>query len=171
VEHLFFEVAWFEVVSLQSSQTNTLPFKWLDHVKLRCDKRFQREFIACSCVIKEVTLVWANQREYFENATACRKRTLKTTVATQLKQSSSYGSVSSFSSFYFCIDIAARDRVSISSTFFVQLLCARSPKAQKDSQVVSLFMLSGFALAKAVGEIDPEFSAKVENSQKKFSNA
>jgi len=28
--------------------------------------------------------LWANQRNYFENATACSKRTLKTTVATQL---------------------------------------------------------------------------------------
>jgi len=45
----------------------------------------QRAFTACSCVFKEITLVWANQGNYFENATACSKRTLKTTVATQLK--------------------------------------------------------------------------------------
>jgi len=32
-----------------------------------------------------ITLVWANQRNYFENSTACSKRTLKTCVATQLK--------------------------------------------------------------------------------------
>jgi hypothetical protein len=53
-------------------------------VKLRCDSRFQRAFTACSCVFKVINLVWANQGNYFENATACSKRTLKTTVATQL---------------------------------------------------------------------------------------
>jgi len=42
-------------------------------------------FTACSCAFKVITLVWANQRNYFENATACSKRTLKTTVTTQLK--------------------------------------------------------------------------------------
>ncbi len=31
-------------------------------------------------------LVWANQGNYFKNATACSKHTLKTTVATQLQQ-------------------------------------------------------------------------------------
>jgi len=30
-------------------------------------------------------LVDSNQHNYFQNATACNKRTLKTTVATQLK--------------------------------------------------------------------------------------
>jgi len=52
--------------------------------KLDCDSRFQRAFIACSCVLKVSTLVWANQRNYFENATACSKRMRKTLVATQL---------------------------------------------------------------------------------------
>jgi len=33
-------------------------------------------------------LVGSNQGNYFENATACSKRMLKTTVATQLKCSS-----------------------------------------------------------------------------------
>jgi len=56
-----------------------------DILKLRCDSRFQRAFIACSCVFKVITLVWDNQGNFFENATACNKRTLKTTVATQLK--------------------------------------------------------------------------------------
>ncbi len=50
-------------------------------IKLRCDERFT----ACDCVFKEITLVDSNQRNYFENATACSKRTLKTIVATQLK--------------------------------------------------------------------------------------
>ncbi len=55
-------------------------------VKLRCDTRFQHAFTACSCVFKVITMVWANQRNSFENTTAaCSKRTLKTTVATQLK--------------------------------------------------------------------------------------
>jgi len=54
------------------------------NVKLRCDERFTHAFTACGCVFKEITLVGANQGNYFENATACSKRTLKTTVATQL---------------------------------------------------------------------------------------
>ncbi len=44
----------------------------------------RRAFTACGCVFKEITLVVSNQGNYFENATACSKRTLKTTVATQL---------------------------------------------------------------------------------------
>ncbi len=39
-------------------------------LKLRCDTRFQRAFTSCSCVVKIITLVWANQGNYFENATA-----------------------------------------------------------------------------------------------------
>jgi len=31
------------------------------------------------------TLIGSNQGNYFENATACSKRTLKTTVATELE--------------------------------------------------------------------------------------
>jgi len=55
-------------------------------LKLRCDTRFQHAFTAFNCVFKVMTLVWANQRNYFENATTCSIRTLKTTVATQLKR-------------------------------------------------------------------------------------
>jgi hypothetical protein len=55
-------------------------------LKLRCDERFTHAFTACGCVFKEITLVGSNQGNYFENATACSKRTLKTTVATQLKE-------------------------------------------------------------------------------------
>jgi hypothetical protein len=54
--------------------------------KLRCDERFTHAFTACGCVFKEITLVGSNQGNYFENTTACSKRTLKTTVATQLKK-------------------------------------------------------------------------------------
>jgi len=54
------------------------------NVKLRCDERFTHAFTACGCVFKEITLVDSNQDNYFENVTACSKRTLKTTVATQL---------------------------------------------------------------------------------------
>jgi len=53
-------------------------------IKLCCDSRFQRAFTACSCVFKVITLIGSNQGNYIENATACSKRTLKTTVATQL---------------------------------------------------------------------------------------
>jgi hypothetical protein len=52
--------------------------------KLSCDSRFQRAFTACSCVLKEITLVGSNQGSYFVNETACSKRTLKTRVVTQL---------------------------------------------------------------------------------------
>jgi len=38
-------------------------------LKLSCDSRFQRAFTACSCVFKVIALVWANQRNFFENAT------------------------------------------------------------------------------------------------------
>jgi len=41
-------------------------------------------FTACGCVLKEITLVGSNQGNFFENSTACSKRKLKTTVATQL---------------------------------------------------------------------------------------
>ncbi len=50
-------------------------------IKLSCDSRFRRAFTAC--VLKEITSVGWNQGNYFENATACSKRTLKTIVATQ----------------------------------------------------------------------------------------
>jgi len=46
-------------------------------IKLRCDGRFKMRF-------QSITLVLVNQRNYFENAIACSKRMLKTTVATQL---------------------------------------------------------------------------------------
>jgi len=51
------------------------------------DSRFQHAFTECVCVFKVITLVWANHGNYFENAIACVKRTLKTTVATQLEVS------------------------------------------------------------------------------------
>jgi hypothetical protein len=54
-------------------------------IKLRCDERFTHAFTECVCVFKEITLVGSNQGNYFENATACSKRMLKTTVATELK--------------------------------------------------------------------------------------
>ncbi len=52
-------------------------------VKPSCDNRFQREFTARVCVFTVITLVGSSQYNYFENATACNKRTLPTTVATQ----------------------------------------------------------------------------------------
>jgi len=41
-------------------------------LKLRCDERFQSNYVG------------SNQDIFFENATACNKRMRKTTVATQL---------------------------------------------------------------------------------------
>ncbi len=55
-------------------------------LQLRCDERFTHAFTACNCVFKVITMVGSNQGNYFENATACSKRTLKTTVATHLKR-------------------------------------------------------------------------------------
>ncbi len=63
-----------------------LPINRLLNLKLRCNERFTHEFTACGCVFKEITLVGSNQGNYFENVIACSKRTLKTTVATQLVQ-------------------------------------------------------------------------------------
>jgi len=37
-------------------------------------------------IFKVITLIGSNQGNYFENATACSNRTLKTTVATELKE-------------------------------------------------------------------------------------
>jgi len=53
-------------------------------LKLNSDSRFQHAFTASCCVFKVIALVGANQGNYFENANAFSKRTLKTTVATQL---------------------------------------------------------------------------------------
>jgi len=58
------------------------------YIKLRCDTRFQRAFAACGCVFKVITLVWANQGNYFENTTSSSKCMLKTRVATQLQATS-----------------------------------------------------------------------------------
>jgi len=50
--------------------------------KLSCDSRFQRAFTACVSVFKAIILVGSSQHYYFENAKACSKHMLKTTVAT-----------------------------------------------------------------------------------------
>ena len=55
---------------------------WLnqnDRMKPCCHAR------ACISVFKVNTLVWPNQLDFFENATACSKRMLKTRVATNFK--------------------------------------------------------------------------------------
>ncbi len=57
----------------------------LSSLKLSCDNHFQRAFSACVCIFKVFTLVGSSQRNYIENAITCSKRTLKTTVATQLR--------------------------------------------------------------------------------------
>jgi len=74
-------------VGSSSTASESYPAKdcFFQTIKLRCDERFTHAFTACGCVLKEITLVGSNQGYYFEHATACSKRTLKTTVATQLK--------------------------------------------------------------------------------------
>ncbi len=57
---------------------------YLLSIKIICDKRFQRAFTSFGWVFKVITLIWVNPHNYFENATACSKCTLKTCVATQL---------------------------------------------------------------------------------------
>ena len=51
-------------------------------LKARCNMRFRRAFTECCFVFKVITLFGYCQRNYFENATACSERTLKTCVAT-----------------------------------------------------------------------------------------
>jgi len=63
-----------------------MPRPKLQKTKFRCDSRFQHAFTACHCVFKVITLVSAKQGNYFENANACSKRLLKTSVATQLNE-------------------------------------------------------------------------------------
>jgi len=53
-------------------------------LKLSCDSRFQHAFTECNWVFKVITMADSNKGNYFENGTACSKRTVKTTVATQL---------------------------------------------------------------------------------------
>ncbi len=62
----------------------TTPRKLLS-IKLRCDEHFTHAFTARSCVFKVILLVGSNQDNKFEIATACSKRTLKTTDATLIK--------------------------------------------------------------------------------------
>jgi len=50
---------------------------WKCTLKLSCDSRFQCAFAACSCVFKEITLLWPNQSNFFENKTTCSKRMRK----------------------------------------------------------------------------------------------
>ena len=53
-------------------------------LKARCHTRFQRAFTACCFVFEETNLDSSNQRNYFNNANLCSKRTMKTRVATRL---------------------------------------------------------------------------------------
>jgi len=58
--------------NLNHEKRRSYIFKSLE---LSCDSRFQHAFTACSCVFKEITLVWANQRNFFKNAVnECVKR-------------------------------------------------------------------------------------------------
>jgi len=70
--------------NLEGLKQTIFPIEKICNLKVRCDERFTHALTACGCVFKEITLVGSNQGNYFENATACCKRTLKTTVATQL---------------------------------------------------------------------------------------
>ena len=119
-------------------------------------------------------LVWANQSNFFENATACSKRTLKTRVAKSLFYRHLYVYVVSptlrrettWTTLNFYRAEQARvafypilNRGSISPTFYEKLLRSQIPKVQKDSQVKQLFALLGSVSVKAAGkhvdEIDP----------------
>ena len=66
----------------------------------RCHTRFKCAFTACCCVFEEITLVGSNLLNYFENAKACSKYTLKTRVATRLKGTSKV-------KMYFCLKLEA----------------------------------------------------------------
>jgi len=69
---------------MASNSVSLIPIVTKMPLKLSCDIRFQRAITACFFIFKVITLVGSNQHNYFENVTACSKRTLKTTVATQL---------------------------------------------------------------------------------------
>jgi len=74
------------------------PLKFLSHLRLiriiwnekihrqgiisQIKAELRQSFSTCVCVFKVITLVGSNKRNYFQNANACSKRTLKTTVAT-----------------------------------------------------------------------------------------
>ena len=64
---------------------NRLRAKKLRAIKPSCDTRFHRAFTICICVFNVITLVSANQSNFFEKTTTFRKYTLKTRVATSLK--------------------------------------------------------------------------------------
>ncbi len=69
----------FDLVQITSTSNNR-------GYELCWDTRFQRAFTVCICIFKVITLAGSNQRNYFENATTCSTCTLKTRVATLLKQ-------------------------------------------------------------------------------------
>jgi len=78
---LYFSVLWIR----KPEQTIVFCLRYLIfRVKLSCDERFTHAFTAYGCVFKEITLVWVNQGNFFENATVSSKRIRKTLVATQL---------------------------------------------------------------------------------------
>jgi len=68
----------------KSKQTSFSERHNFSIIKLSCDSGFQRAFTGCVWFFKVIMLVCANQGNFFENATACSKRSLKTTVAIQL---------------------------------------------------------------------------------------
>ncbi len=71
-------------LSNQFSMSKKVFVRLRVQIKLRCEGCFTHAYTACHCVFNEITLGGSYQGHYFENATACSKRTLKTTVATQL---------------------------------------------------------------------------------------
>jgi hypothetical protein len=81
------KVSKYLTLSLSATKSTFVTFTLIAHIKLHnlklgCDMLFQLAFTACGCVFKVITLVQSNQLNFFENATACSKRTLKTRVAT-----------------------------------------------------------------------------------------
>jgi len=65
-------------------------------IELHCDERFKHAFTACTCVFKEITLVWVNQRNFFENANACVKRSSQRSYKFFLVQLNMYAEVECF---------------------------------------------------------------------------
>jgi len=70
-------------------------------LKLRCDTHFQHTFTACGCIFKVINLVWANQRNYFENEphevkaeNVCGNAALKTSLLFSISQLTSTSSSS-----------------------------------------------------------------------------
>jgi len=86
---------------------------------------FSERLLNAFALSKKINLVWANQGNYFENTNACSKCTLKTTVATQLKQLKAPRTTKLGPQFGPICHIPNWAKGSISSTFYARICIFR----------------------------------------------